>query len=290
MPGGRGTLSDGGRRRVGRGSDPARGRCPGGRTSGRARCVRRPRWEGWFYDAIHASAAGHRTRRFRSPLGGAGVPCRGSGVGAAEVEFPLYVARRSRPRFGSFYVMAQNRADSNGLSGVRSDPAVRAAWSACAPDGSCPRRCSARCSPRTLAPTADRPPGGAAGTARARRARAGLSGAPPGAPRRADGHRQERDRARGGGAAGRGAGGARPQPAGAARPGGDAAHCRRADALRGALDSCRRRARASCCSRSSTAPSATFQQPALQLLTARTLHEYQLPDGWVCFAAVAIRN
>ncbi len=29
-----------------------------------------------------------------------------------------------------------------------------------------------------------------------------------------------------------------------------------------------------------------IQQPALQLLTARTLHEYRLPDGWVCFAAV----
>ena len=29
-----------------------------------------------------------------------------------------------------------------------------------------------------------------------------------------------------------------------------------------------------------------IQQPALQLLTARTLHEYHLPDGWVCFAAV----
>lgn len=29
-----------------------------------------------------------------------------------------------------------------------------------------------------------------------------------------------------------------------------------------------------------------IQQPALQLLTARTLHEYRLPEGWVCFAAV----
>lgn len=29
-----------------------------------------------------------------------------------------------------------------------------------------------------------------------------------------------------------------------------------------------------------------IQQPALQLLTARTLHEYRLPDGWVCFAAI----
>lgn len=29
-----------------------------------------------------------------------------------------------------------------------------------------------------------------------------------------------------------------------------------------------------------------IQQPALQLLTARTLHEYCLPEGWVCFAAV----
>ncbi len=29
-----------------------------------------------------------------------------------------------------------------------------------------------------------------------------------------------------------------------------------------------------------------IQQPALQLLTARTLHEYTLPEGWVCFAAV----
>ncbi len=29
-----------------------------------------------------------------------------------------------------------------------------------------------------------------------------------------------------------------------------------------------------------------IQQPALQLLTARTLHEYELPPGWVCFAAV----
>jgi hypothetical protein len=29
-----------------------------------------------------------------------------------------------------------------------------------------------------------------------------------------------------------------------------------------------------------------IQQPALQLLTARKLHEYELPEGWVCFAAV----
>ncbi|MBK6810742.1 MAG: AAA family ATPase [Sandaracinaceae bacterium] len=29
-----------------------------------------------------------------------------------------------------------------------------------------------------------------------------------------------------------------------------------------------------------------IQQPALQLLTARTLHEYTLPEGWVCFAAI----
>jgi hypothetical protein len=29
-----------------------------------------------------------------------------------------------------------------------------------------------------------------------------------------------------------------------------------------------------------------IQQPALQLLTARRLHEYTLPEGWVCFAAV----
>lgn len=29
-----------------------------------------------------------------------------------------------------------------------------------------------------------------------------------------------------------------------------------------------------------------IQQPALQLLTARTLHEYVLPEGWVCFAAI----
>jgi hypothetical protein len=29
-----------------------------------------------------------------------------------------------------------------------------------------------------------------------------------------------------------------------------------------------------------------IQQPALQLLTARRLHEYELPEGWVCFAAV----
>ncbi|MBI5512995.1 MAG: AAA family ATPase [Deltaproteobacteria bacterium] len=29
-----------------------------------------------------------------------------------------------------------------------------------------------------------------------------------------------------------------------------------------------------------------IQQPALQLLTARRLHEYQLPDGWSCCAAI----
>ena len=29
-----------------------------------------------------------------------------------------------------------------------------------------------------------------------------------------------------------------------------------------------------------------IQQPALQLLTARALHEYVLPDGWACFAAI----
>lgn len=29
-----------------------------------------------------------------------------------------------------------------------------------------------------------------------------------------------------------------------------------------------------------------IQQPALQLLSARKLHEYELPEGWVCFAAV----
>jgi MoxR-like ATPase len=29
-----------------------------------------------------------------------------------------------------------------------------------------------------------------------------------------------------------------------------------------------------------------IQQPALQLLTARTLHEYALPEGWACFAAI----
>ncbi|WP_441285749.1 AAA family ATPase [Sorangium sp. KYC3313] len=29
-----------------------------------------------------------------------------------------------------------------------------------------------------------------------------------------------------------------------------------------------------------------IQQPALQLLSARRLHEYELPAGWVCFAAV----
>jgi hypothetical protein len=29
-----------------------------------------------------------------------------------------------------------------------------------------------------------------------------------------------------------------------------------------------------------------IQQPALQLLTARTLHEYVLPDGWSCVAAI----
>jgi MoxR-like ATPase len=30
----------------------------------------------------------------------------------------------------------------------------------------------------------------------------------------------------------------------------------------------------------------TVQQPALQLLTARKLHEYELPPGWVSFAAI----
>ena len=25
-----------------------------------------------------------------------------------------------------------------------------------------------------------------------------------------------------------------------------------------------------------------IQQPALQLLSARKLHEYELPEGWVC--------
>ena len=29
-----------------------------------------------------------------------------------------------------------------------------------------------------------------------------------------------------------------------------------------------------------------IQQPALQLLSARTLHEYSLPEGWVVFAAI----
>lgn len=29
-----------------------------------------------------------------------------------------------------------------------------------------------------------------------------------------------------------------------------------------------------------------IQQPALQLLTARALHEYVLPEGWACFAAI----
>ncbi len=29
-----------------------------------------------------------------------------------------------------------------------------------------------------------------------------------------------------------------------------------------------------------------IQQPALQLLTARTLHEYTLPESWACFAAI----
>ena len=29
-----------------------------------------------------------------------------------------------------------------------------------------------------------------------------------------------------------------------------------------------------------------IQQPALQLLTARKLHDYVLPEGWVCFAAI----
>jgi len=30
----------------------------------------------------------------------------------------------------------------------------------------------------------------------------------------------------------------------------------------------------------------TMQQPALQLLTSRRLHEYELPPGWACFAAI----
>lgn len=33
-----------------------------------------------------------------------------------------------------------------------------------------------------------------------------------------------------------------------------------------------------------------IQQPALQLLTARTLHEYVLPEGWTCFAAINPEN
>jgi len=33
-----------------------------------------------------------------------------------------------------------------------------------------------------------------------------------------------------------------------------------------------------------------IQQPALQLLTARALHEYVLPDGWACFAAINPEN
>jgi MoxR-like ATPase len=33
-----------------------------------------------------------------------------------------------------------------------------------------------------------------------------------------------------------------------------------------------------------------IQQPALQLLTARTIHEYVLPAGWACFAAVNPEN
>ncbi|MDB4989164.1 MAG: hypothetical protein JWN04_4342 [Myxococcaceae bacterium] len=33
-----------------------------------------------------------------------------------------------------------------------------------------------------------------------------------------------------------------------------------------------------------------IQQPALQLLTARCLHEYVLPEGWACFAAINPEN
>jgi MoxR-like ATPase len=33
-----------------------------------------------------------------------------------------------------------------------------------------------------------------------------------------------------------------------------------------------------------------IQQPALQLLSARSLHEYVLPEGWACFAAVNPEN
>lgn len=33
-----------------------------------------------------------------------------------------------------------------------------------------------------------------------------------------------------------------------------------------------------------------IQQPALQLLTARALHEYVLPEGWACFAAINPEN
>ncbi|MDB4971933.1 MAG: hypothetical protein JWN48_274 [Myxococcaceae bacterium] len=33
-----------------------------------------------------------------------------------------------------------------------------------------------------------------------------------------------------------------------------------------------------------------IQQPALQLLTARCLHEYTLPEGWACFAAINPEN
>src|SRR5690606_38337971 len=33
-----------------------------------------------------------------------------------------------------------------------------------------------------------------------------------------------------------------------------------------------------------------IQQPALQLLTARSLHEYVLPEGWTCFAAINPEN
>ncbi len=33
-----------------------------------------------------------------------------------------------------------------------------------------------------------------------------------------------------------------------------------------------------------------IQQPALQLLTARSLHEYTLPEGWACFAAINPEN
>ncbi len=40
------------------------------------------------------------------------------------------------------------------------------------------------------------------------------------------------------------------------------------------------------CSKNSTDASAICGSPALQLLTARTLNEYRLPDGWQMVAAV----